>query len=88
MIALRPLPTAYLAMLVNLHESCGSAELDIHNRLVVGPTRHPIPGDTGAWIRIISHGFVAGEGGKMIITELGRAAVEKELAGRVKEARF
>jgi hypothetical protein len=82
----RELNRAHLGMLANLYEAGGSGEIDIHGRIVVGPTRHPISGDSVAWLKLVSHGYVGGERGKIILTEEGREKAEEVLRGRVRES--
>lgn len=84
--ATKPLTRPYLSILVTFHEAGGAADLDNHCRIVVGPGRHPMPGDTLVWMLLMAHGMVAGEGGRVIITELGRATAEGIIAGRVRES--
>ena len=85
-MTIRQLTRPHLSILSQFHEAGGSGELDVHSRVVVGPTRHPIPGDTNAWLLLVAHGMVAGEGGKMFVTDLGRTTAETVIAGRVREA--
>lgn len=82
----RPLTRPHMSILAAFYEAGGAADLDISYRLVVGPTRHPMPGDTQTWLLLVAHGLVAGEHGKLILTQLGREAAEKVIAGRVREA--
>lgn len=82
----RPLNRAYLAILTSLHEAGGSGDLDPHSRVMVGPTRHPLPGDSTAWMVLVAHGMVAGEGGRIVMTELGRETAAGVVAGRVRGA--
>lgn len=60
-------------LLVALSEVGGGASLDQFSRLVVG-TRI-LPGHVGAWLKLVSKGAVAGEFGRIILTEAGRAAI-------------
>lgn len=83
---LRPLNRAYLAILSAFYEAGGSGELDMHHRVIVGPTRHPMQGDPGAWLVLVSRGLVAGERGKILLTQEGRDEAEREIAGRTREA--
>lgn len=78
---LPPLNRAHLSVLVHLYEAGGSGDLDANGRVVVD-TRHPVPGDAFTWVKLVSYGFVAGERGKMIVTELGREEAERVIAGR------
>ncbi len=80
-----PLSRALTTVLNGLADAGGAAELDIHGRLVAGPNRHPLPGDSVSWLVLVSRGLVAGEDGKVILTQQGRAAAINRL-GRVREA--
>ena len=85
-IPLTPLRRSELTLIATLYEAGESGPLDIHSRIVVGPTRRPIPGDTVVWLKLVSRGLVAGENGLMILTELGRAEAEKLIASRTRES--
>ena len=82
----RPLSRAYLSILAALHEAGGSGELDTHCRVITGPTRHPMPGDANAWLVLVAHGMIAGELGRVIVTDLGRQTAEAVIAGRTTES--
>ena len=86
MTDLAPLPRAFLSVLTNLHEAGGSGTLDVNCRVVVGPQRHPLPGDTHTWLTLVSRGLITGERGLIITTEEGRLEAVKVQAGRVREA--
>ena len=75
-----------LHLLATLYEAGGHGVLDQHSRIVVGPTRHPIPGDSVVWMKLVAYGVVAGERGSIMLTELGRAEAEKVIAGRTRES--
>jgi hypothetical protein len=80
------LPRAHLSILTSLHEAGGAGRLDPHGRVQVGPTRHPLPGDTVAWLVLVAAGMVAGENGQLILTQLGRDTAQGILAGRVRDS--
>lgn len=82
----KPLTRPHLSILTTFHEAGGAGDLDTHCRLVVGHSRHPMPGDAMVWLLLMAHGMIAGEAGRVIITELGRATAEGIIAGRVREA--
>lgn len=83
---MEPLSRPYFHLLRSLADVGGAADLDKHGRLVSGPQRHPLQGDTVAYLVLVSRGLVAGEAGKIIITEAGRAALAHYGAGLVREA--
>ena len=82
----RPLTRPHLSILATFFEAGGAGDLDIHCRVVAGPTRHPMPGDSATWLLLMAHGLVAGETGRVVLTELGREKAEAVLAGRVRES--
>ena len=86
MTGVRPLSLSLTTILASLHEAGGAAHLDTYCRLVVGHDRHPLPGDASSWLVLVSHGLVAGEDGRIIMTEAGRAKADEIIAGRVREA--
>jgi hypothetical protein len=83
---MEPLNRAYQHLLTCLADAGGSADLDKHGRLVSGPQRHPLQGDSVAYLVLVSRGLIAGEGGKIILTEAGREAVRVSGAGRIRES--
>ncbi len=83
---LAPLARPIMAILNNLDEAGGAGDLDQYGRVVVGPTRHPLPGGATEWLMLVARGYVAGERGRIIMTEQGRKAAAKLRAGLVKEA--
>ncbi len=83
---MEPLNRAYQHLLACLADVGGSADLDKHGRLVAGPQRHPLQGDSVAYLVLVSRGYIGGEAGKIIITEAGRALLAKYDAGRIREA--
>lgn len=84
--AVRQLPRPYLTILGHLADAGGWGELNRHGHVTVGPTRHQIPGDPLTWLRLVAAGLVAGEDGRIILTELGREAAAAYAAGLVREA--
>lgn len=85
-MATRPLTRPYYTILTEFYEAGGAGELDMHCRIVSGPTRHPLSGDPNAWLMLMAHGLIAGEGGQVIMTEAGRVAAQGVIAGRTREA--
>ena len=83
---MQPLSRPYLHILVCIAEVGGSADLDRFGRLVTGPQRHPLQGDSTAYLVLASRGLIAGEEGKIILTDAGRAAVADYEAGQVRHA--
>lgn len=84
--AVRKLPRPYMTILGHLAEAGGWGELDRNGHVTVGPTRHPIPGDPLAWLRLMAAGLVAGEDGRVILTELGREVAAEYAAGLIRES--
>lgn len=82
----KPLTRPHMSILTTFYEAGGAGELDIHCRLVVGHARHPMPGDSQTWLLLVAHGLVAGEGGRILLTEAGREMAEGVIAGRTREA--
>lgn len=74
----------YMAILAAFYESGGSGTLDLHGRVCVGPTRAPLHGELTAWLVLVSHGYVAGERGIIMLTEEGREAAAAELGARAR----
>lgn len=71
-----------LTVLAQLVEAGGSGELDVRGRVVVGknpPT--PLIADATTWLRLVADGLVAGELGKIIVTELGRERTQRLVGG-------
>ena len=83
---LPPLQHHYKNALVRFYELGGSGVLNVHHRVLAGPTREMLPGDLSCWIVLVSHGLIAGEGGMLIMTELGRELAETVVQGRVRVA--
>jgi len=77
----------HLAILLGtLAEAGGFAEMDAFGRLVVGATKLPLPGDPVSWLRLVADGHIAGEHGKLIMTEAGRVATAFLAEGQVRRA--
>lgn len=77
-------PRLYLDVLTELHQAGGAGTLDLHGIIWAGEPKGRMPGDPLIWMMLVSHGMVAGEAGKIIVTEAGRVAAEATLAGRVR----
>ena len=82
---MKTLTRPILSVLLALHEAGGAAELDTHCRLVVGHDRHPLASDVYSLLTLVAHGLVAGERGRIIMTEDGRAKAAELVAGQVRE---
>ena len=80
----RTLTRSHLDILAAFYEAGGSADLDRHYRIMAGTT--PMQGDAGTWLVLVSLGMVAGEDSRLMLTEAGRIAAMRELAGRTREA--
>jgi len=76
------LTRAELSLVAELHAAGGCATLDRHNRMVFAGICH----DPGVVLKIVAFGLLEGEDGKLILNEHGRAAAEKVIAGRTREA--
>lgn len=87
MILLTPrLTRAQAAAIVILYQAGCSAGLDMQRQVYAGNPLRRLPGGLADWIVLVALGFVAGEGGRLILTEAGRKLAEDEIAGRTKEA--
>lgn len=86
MSELRPLNRSYLSILASLYEAGGSGDLDHHARIMVGAAKHPLAGDAPTWLALVARGYVAGEDGRIMLTDAGRAAAEAVIAGRTRES--
>jgi hypothetical protein len=80
------LPLLYRSMIAELYGAGGSGSLDIHGRVSVasdrrGPQRN-LNGNPTDWLRIVSLGLLAGEAGKLVLTDAGRAEAERIIAER------
>jgi len=82
----RPLARAYYSILTSFFEAGGAGDLDVYGAVTVGPSRHPMAGDARAWMQLVAHGLVAGERGKIMLTEIGRDTASQIIAGRTREA--
>lgn len=76
------LSPVYLDILVQLHEAGGSGEYDNHHRILIGTPKRPLAGQPGQWMELVARGLVAGEYGKVILTDDGRTMAQRELDGR------
>lgn len=83
MSELRPLTRIELQVLVDLVEAGGHGIINKNKRVCVGPTNSPLKGDGAVWLDLVARGFVAGEYGKIIATELGRQEAERFASGYV-----
>jgi hypothetical protein len=81
-----PIHRTLLAHLVILHERGGSGELDIHGNLLVEPVKAKLAGTPLDWLKLVSMGYLAGERGKLILTEEGRELAETGLRGRIRDS--
>lgn len=70
-----------LAVLADLLERGGHGVLDVRGRVCTGPTREPVISDTTTWLRLVADGYIAGEHGKIIATEQGRAYASRLVGG-------
>lgn len=82
------LPRAYLTILAQLDDAGGAGTIDRYGRVVVGDTRHPISGDATTWLNIVAHGLVAGEDGKLIMTQLGRDVIADYREGLIRKVTY
>jgi hypothetical protein len=80
------LPRTYVNVITQLYEAGGSGHLDTHGRVQVDAPRRPLPGDPIAWLTLVAAGLVAGDSGRLILTEAGRAMAVGTIAGRTREA--
>ena len=60
--------------LAALHAIGGGAKLDQFSRLLMTDGR-VLPGNANQWLSLVAKGAVAGEFGRIILTEAGRAAI-------------
>ena len=80
------LPRPYQSILAAFHEAGGAGDLDMHGTIIVGPTKHPMQGHAVAWLTLVARGLVAGERGKIMLTDEGIAEAQAILKGRVRES--
>lgn len=76
------LPPYVGELLLQLGEARGIGWLDQNYRVMVGPPTTPIPGSPGQWLDLVARGFVGGERGNLILTELGREYADAEAKRR------
>lgn len=70
-----------------LHEAGGTATLDLQGRVIAeSKPPQPLPSDLMTWMRLVAKGVIAGERDRLMLTELGREAAQKVIAGRTREA--
>lgn len=81
-----PIHRTLVAHLTVLHERGGSAELDMHGNLLVGPVKAKLAGTPLDWLKLVSLGLLAGEDNRLILTELGRREAEIALRGRIRSS--
>jgi len=79
----QPLSRAQIALLTGLYALGGSADIDMHGRLIAGPIRETLPGDPVAWLVLVAQGLLAGEDGRLILTQEGRDVAAHWVNGRV-----
>ena len=60
-----------LAALRWLHERGGSGVLDPHGRVLAGG-ESKTQGSWPCWLRLMIHGYLAGQDGRIVITDKGR----------------
>lgn len=73
-------------ILGQIADAGGHCDLDMYGRLTSPQTRAPLAADGPAVLVLVAHGLVAGEGGLILLTEAGRAAVTAHRMGQVREA--
>lgn len=64
----------------------GHCDLDIWGRLVAPGSKAPIPGDGTAILVLVANGYLAGERGIIIMTEMGREAARQYKKSLSREA--
>lgn len=62
------------AGMLDLIGNAGSANLDIHGRLMAGTPQRPLPGNLVDWLKLVAAGLIHGIDGKLYLTEQGEAA--------------
>lgn len=80
------LPRTYQSILAAFYEAGGYGDLTKHGQVTCGPTRHPMQGDPVTWLVFVSRGLVAGESGRLLLTDAGRAEAEAVVKGRTRES--
>lgn len=76
------LPPYFAELLMQLGQARGIGWLDHDYRVMVGPPDTPVSGSPGQWLSLVAKGFVGGERGMLILTELGREYVDAEVKRR------
>ena len=74
----------HLSIIEQFSRNDGYGELDRYGRILAGPNRDLMNGDTIAWMQLVSEGLVAGEFGRVLLTEAGRQAADNYLASQTK----
>ncbi len=78
------LPRAYISLLVDFFQCGGSGRLDMHGRIIAGtPPRVMQPHDANGLSRLVAAGLIAGEDGKLFLTEPGRTLAMKTADGTI-----
>ena len=83
-----PIPVPYLSLLAQLIDEGGSGDLDRYGRITVGPTKSILRGTSVEWLYLVAQGAVAGERGKIIVTESGRELGARYVNGRERTSSF
>ena len=71
-------------LLMAFADEGGAADVDIMGRPVVGRT--PLIGTVKDWFDLVAMGLVAGEGGKLLLTDEGHAEAARLKQGQVRHA--
>jgi hypothetical protein len=77
---------AYIMALQELYDHGGSAKLDAQGSLRIPPDNRALTGHPVSWLVLVAQGYLAGEDGRLIISELGREAVKAYRQGRTRVA--
>lgn len=83
------IPRAYQDMLTTLFEAGGSGSVDVYGRVMLskpGQLPSAMHGDQAAWLTLVAGGYIGGENGKIMLTELGRDTARTILTGYSREA--
>jgi hypothetical protein len=80
------LPRAFMSIVHQFSQAGGYGQFDHQRQFVMkaGPHQAIISGDAIAWIRLVQAGLVSGEGGRLLLTEAGRAAAKSYQDGLVR----
>ncbi len=71
------LPLTYVSMLETIYKAGGEALLDRDYKVVVGPTKKPIPGNASQFLWLVSRGLlIGGSQGKLFLTDDANAVIE------------